>query len=456
MNKSPSGMEPASALRKPVRRDLGWLVCLVLSALFLACCVASARMDQSAPAAAQSRTAASHDFVQLIPEKAGRPCAVSIAHGTENFTLVQQDGVFRFENEETPLDAHAAQELLSSGESILARRRLHGERAAYGITGQSLAARFSYEDHPDVTLRLGDPVPTGEGWYAAVDGDDTIYVVNNALARTLRLERRSLYALPDMSERFTAQTLKRVTIEQPGRETITIARVTEENPFNTMVELSGPIHYPANSERAAEVYLALEKLQPTALATLPEDEVLASVTLEDQAVTRLVFGRSEEGCTMRIDGDNAVYLLASDALSFLDRITVPWLAEQLPGLVMLRQVAAITVQAAGRTMHVEVDQSTKTYLLDGKAVREEDFLPVYQQMIGMLIERYVPEPEDRGEARLTIEYCFKDNSRWTLTLAAYDERYDLIVRDGCARFLISRSKTDTLIQNLFALQEEEP
>lgn len=456
MNGRSFEMEPASVLRRPIRRSFGWLVCLLLSALFLACCMAAAWLDQPEPAAEQSTAAASHEFVQLIPEKAGRPSSVSVTQGTESFTLVQQDGVFRFEDEETPLDSHAAQELLSSGESILARHRLEGERAAYGIDEQSLAACFSYEQHPDVTIRLGDPVPTGEGWYAAVDGDSAIYVVNNALARTLLLERSSLYALPDLSERFTAQTLKKATIEQPGKETITIARVTEENPFNTVVELTSPIHYPANSERAAEVYLALEELQPTALAAVTDDEMLASVTLEDHVVTRLVFGRSEEGCTLRIDGDDAVYLLPADALSFLEKITVPWLAEQLPGLVMLSQVAEITVETEDRTMHLDVDQPAKSYLLDGKTVEEADFLPVYQQMIGVLIERYVAAPEDGGKTRLKIEYVFKDNSRWALTFAEYDDRFDLIVRDGCACFLVSRSKTDDLIRNLFALKEEDP
>lgn len=455
MNEKSFEMEPAQALRKPAPRGLAGPLLLALSALFLALClVASGASKPAAPTKAQTEAT----FVQLIPEQAGKPVAVSITQGETGFTLLQKEGGFRFEGEDAELAAQAAGELLSCGESILARRRLDGAYSEYGLDAPALTARFVYPNHPDVVLLLGGPVPTGEGWYAAVEGDASVYIVNNALARTLSVSRQSLYALPDLSERFTAQTLERVTIEQPGAETLAIARVTEANPFNTMVELTRPIHYPANSERAAEVYLALEKLQPTGLADLHGTdeawglaEPLAVLTLEDHGTTRLTLGRTGETYTLRIDEESAVYTVSADALSFLSSLTVPWLAEQLPGLVMLSQVSAIDVQAGEKTLHFDVNQSAHTYLLEGQPVSEEAFLPVYQQMIGILIERYVPEPQSEGTPRLKLAYTFNDGSRWSLVIAEYDGSFDLIVRGQCARFLLSRGKTDALIQGIMGL-----
>ena len=127
---------------------------------------------------------------------------------------------------------------------------------------------------------------------------------------------------------------------------------------------------------------------------------------------------------------------------------------RMPGLVMLSQVAAIDVHARGETLHFDVDQPAAVADLNGRPLEEEAFVPVYQQMIGMLIERYLPAPEGRGDARLQIEYTFTDGSRWAIALAEYDEAFDLIVRGDCACFLISREKTDSLMDLLFALQEE--
>ena len=133
---------------------------------------------------------------------------------------------------------------------------------------------------------------------------------------------------------------------------------------------------------------------------------------------------------------------------------MPWLAEQLPGLVMLSQVSAMDVTAGEKTLHVDVDQPNGKYQINGKNIAEDTFLPVYQQTIGLLIERYVSTPEQTGDPRLQIEYIFTDGTQWTLTLAEYDEEFDLIIREECACFLISRSKTDALIKSLFHLQEE--
>lgn len=456
MSEKPSGLESAQELRKPAPRGFGWPLMLALSALFLALCLIAAQAAK--PAQRPETKTETASFVQLVPERAGRPVAVTVTQGDAVFTLLEQDGAFRLEGEDAELAATAAGELLSCGESILARRRLEGD-GDYGMDSPAVIARFTYANQVNLTLTLGAPVPTGEGWYAAVEGDQAVYIVNNALARALSAKPQSLYALPDLSERFTAQTLRKATIEMPGAEPISIARVTEANPFNTMVELTQPIHYPANSERAAEVYLALEKLTPTGVADLHGtdeawglDAPLAVLTLEDEQTTRLTIGQTGEACTLRIGYESAVYTLSADALSFLNSLTVPWLAEQLPGLVMLSQVSAIDVQTGEKTLHFEVNQAEKTYLLDGKALTEEAFLPVYQQMIGLLIERYVPEPKSLGETRLKMTYTLSDGTRWTLNIAAYDESFDLIVREKCARFLLSRSKTDALIQSLLALK----
>lgn len=456
MSEKPTWLESAQELRKPAPRGFGWPLMLALSALFLALCLIAAHAAK--PAAPQKAQTASASFVQLVPEQAGRPVAVTVTQGDAAFTLLEQDGTYRLEGEDAELAAAAAGELLSCGESILARRRLDGD-GDYGMDAPALVARFTYANQTNLTLTLGAAVPTGEGWYAAVEGDSSVYIVNNALARALSAKPQSLYALPDLSERFTAQTLRKATIEQPGAETIAIARVTEANPFNTMVELTRPIHYPANSERAAEAYLALEKLTPTGVADLHGtdeawglDAPLAVLTLEDEQTTRLTLGQTGDICTLRIDDESAVYTVSGDALSFLSSLTVPWLAEQLPGLVMLSQVSAIDVQAGEKMLHFAVNKAEKSYLLEGRALTEEAFLPVYQQMIGLLIERYVPEPESVGETRLKMTYTLSDGTRWTLNIAAYDENFDLIVRGECARFLLSRSKTDTLIENLLALE----
>ncbi len=460
MSKTPVQPENQRALRKPPERLMPLLAALVASLAFFAGCLVFAGTcapEQDTPPVAAT------SFTQLVPEGSGVPIRVSVARDGERFTLLRQDEGYHLEGEEAELDANAARELLSSGASILSRRRLEGTLSEYGINDRSLTVRYEYGDQSALTLRMGDPTPTGEGWYAAVEGDPAVYVVNNALGSVLNAGKATLYALPDLSAYFTAQTLNVAAIERPGQETITIARVTQANPFNTMVELTTPIRYPANSERAAEVYLALEAICPTGIAALDGadadwglDTPLAVISLEDHVTTRLTIGQAGDVCTLRLNQNSAVYTIDASTLSFLRSLTVPYLAEQLPGLVMLNQLSAVTVRTPEKTLSFEVDQASDSYRLEDNALDKERFLAVYQQMIGLLIERYVPTPEKTGEPRLEMEYTFQEGGRWTLTIAEYDDAFDLIIRDRCACFLLSRAKTDALIQTIFSLQEELP
>lgn len=455
-------LPPAKELRSPARKGPAPLViALALSLAFLAyCAVASGLLAPKADAPVTKTSA--NTYTQLIPDGLGVPVSIALTGGTEAFTLVLEEDAYRIAGEDAVLDPAAARELLSSGASILSRRTLSGPHAEYGI-GASLQAEYTYADGKTLTLLLGQQVPTGEGWYAAVEGDDNVYIVNNALQHTLSVSKQALYALPDLAELYAAQSLLSVTIKMSGEAPLTIARVSEENPFNTMVELRSPIHYPANSERAAEVYLALEKIKLTGIADLSGKDKdwglsspLAVLTLQDKVQTRLVIGDTGNEYTLRLNDDPAVYTIDPETLTFLNSLSVPWLAEQLPGLVMLNQVAEIKVTAGAQTLLITTDQVAHAYTVDEHTVAEETFLPVYQQMIGLLIERYVPQAEGEHSPRLTLEYTLRDGSTWTLTLCEYDENYDLIVRGNCACFLLSRTKTDALVQAIFSLREIAP
>lgn len=447
-------LESAQALRQPKRRfSLRLAAAAVCSLAFLiGCAVYTAEpkgKDTAAPRQAAVR------FTQLVPQGAGAVTALTLDKGGERFTLTREDDAIVMDGDDTALDQSAARELLSAGASILSRQELHGDPEDYGIGKNALHAEFRYETGERFTLVLGDTVPTGEGWYAAVEGKSGVHVVNNALAAALTVGKQALYTLPDLNERFTANTLLSAEIALPGQQTLTLERVTKENPFNTKVQLTSPILYPANAERAAEVYLALEKIHPTGVAQVggaDEDwglsDPLAVLTLKEREITTLTLGQKGDVYTLRIAGDQNVYTVDGESLEFLKTINVPYLAEQLPALVMLNQVSRIDVHAQGETLSFTTDQSTGTYTIDGKAIAPEAFVPAYQQMIGLLIERYAPDARGWGEPRIRIDFTLKDGARWEIAFAAFDERFDLVVREGCACFLIAREKTDAMLAAL--------
>ena len=448
-------LEPAEQLRKPSRRKRPsalWLAPALCLLFLLGCAAASgvfAPKEDTAPVPQATRAVT---FTQLIPAQKGTPVSVNVLSGGEDYTLAAGDDGYVFQGEPGGLDQNAARELLASGAAITSRQTLTGNAEDFGLTEPAATAVYTYADGSTVTLVIGAAVATGEGWYASVDGGETIHIVNNALQRTLTAGRNALYALPDMTERFTANTLLEASIACAGRETVTIARVTEANPFNMVAELTTPIRYPANSERAAEIYLALEALIPTGVAAAEGedadwglDDPLAVIRLKDEATTVLTIGLKDGQYTLRIDEDKAVYTVDSSALSFLQSVTVPYLAEQLPGLIALNRVSALEVTSGEEVFSLTMDQAGAAYTLQGQTVEADAFIDLYQQIIALLIERYVTDGNAAAQPRVTFRYTLQDGTAWTLTFAAYNEQFDLTIRDGCASFLISRSKVDAVV-----------
>ncbi|RZO56035.1 MAG: DUF4340 domain-containing protein [Sandaracinaceae bacterium] len=89
---------------------------------------------------------------------------------------------------ESAADDDAVDSLLSALEWLDARRTLEGvadeDRARMGLDEPRFVVRFRVMDE-EVALRIGGEAPTGDGVYAAVDGEDRAYVVGTDFVESI-------------------------------------------------------------------------------------------------------------------------------------------------------------------------------------------------------------------------------------------------------------------------------
>ena len=444
-------LTPPERLRRPARRRPVIVPALILCAAFAALCLLRAGWFAPKQAAETVAAPAASSFIQLVPEGSGAPTRVAIEADGERYALRADGDGYALEDSDEAVDDAMARRLLGAGASVLARAKLDGDEADFGLTEASPRATYTYEDGAALTLRFGDAPATGEGRYAAVEGREGVYVVNAALYDAVTAGRRALCLLPSLDDVFTAQTLLEATVERPGKAALTLRRVTEENPFNTVVELTAPIHYPANSERAAEVFMALDALAPEALlADGGELDALdARVTLTGQTETLALSLGALNGEAAVQFGDGKIYRLAAGSTDFIPRVTVAYLAEQLPGLVALNRVRSLELRRGEEVYRLEMTADGAT--LNGAALDEDGLKRLYQAAIGLLIDQYAAEGLENPVPRASFTYAFDDGSTWTLGFAAFDDASDAVLRDGESCFLIARSKVDAVFETAAAL-----
>ncbi len=463
-------LRPAAELRRalPRRGPRAPRVLAALTAIFLAASAAllfPAREQKTTNTPAQK---AESSFTQLIPAGAGTPVAARVEAQGEAYTLrAGEDGSFALSAAALSIDAAAARRVLSCGASLLARQRIDAQdTAAFGLDPARVSASFTYADGRTLTLHLGDAPATGEGRYAQVEGTDGVYVVNRAVYETLSAGAKALAALPDLTM-FQAETLLRAAVTPRGGETVSVARVTEANPFNTVAEMTEPIRYPASSERAAELFLAVCGLEIERYTGRAEGkEALSAYGLDAPLFTLHLLGAGGEtldaqvgeadgALYARLDEGDVVYALSRDAARIPEIARVTYLAEQLPGLVSLADVKTLTLRRGGETHRLSVER-TQTgearYWVDDEAVELEDFRPYYQAAIGLLIDRRLGEGQQPGACRASFTYTFTDGTEWALRFLDCGDTYDAVERDGEAAFLIARQKVDAVFER-FAGEE---
>lgn len=457
MNETLLRLPPGNELRKPVRHfNTAYLgAALACCLLVMVGCMAASGMfapkvSESAPVKQSGYT-----FTELAPQNAGTVQSVTVTTPMDAWTLMRADV--------PQYDRQKAEKLLDAGASVISRMSMEGNLSDFGLDVPAAKAVFTYENGTSMTLAIGDAVAGMQGRYAAVDTAPGIHVVSEALYQELLLPREARFTVPDLSAYFTSATLQEVSLTQPGRETLCIRRVTEQNPFNMVAEFTAPIHYPCNATRTGELFLALDALQPQSVqasADEAQDVQRATLTLTDEKgqVTLLLGERN--GCPiLRISGSETVYSLADGALDFLKTATVAWLAEQTPGLVMLKQVQSLTITCGSEVYCFDMTAAndSQACLLNGKPLDRESLVAVYKQCIGLLIERYEAAatwPTDT-EADVLFTYQLQDGELFTLAFASYDEHYHLIRRGDDAHFLISSDKIGKVVDVIRALGKEE-
>lgn len=297
-------------------------------------------------------------------------------------------------------------------------------------------------------------------------------VLNGAAALTVngyagRVDDGKDYGLNEPSARveITTTTEVQVPAETPAP--------TAEPTLDASAQATAAATPEATVEATAEV-TAEATAEVTAEPTPEATPELITQTVEE-TYTFVIGSRTEDGnvyCT--VDDSGAVYLMDESLLSFLDKAKAPYLVDQFINLVNIAKVDGIVVEGMngekyelGITREPALDENGEqkldnngnpatndTYTFNGEATDESLFKKLYQEIIGTLADKLLEETPQAGETVLRITYKLNaDPGELVIEYATYDDDYYVARRGDTARFLIKKSKVESVLNSCKAYAE---
>lgn len=283
----------------------------------------------------------------------------------------------------------------------------------YGLADEQSPAWYTLttRDGDEHTLYIGDPTPSGTGYYVRYKGRDAVYVLGSDIAKTVLLPLENMITpmltLPmNTNDYFTIQNF---AVMQGDGVTVMITFLDEEAKkevaSTSAYHMIYPSNYAVNTTSYSTVLEVLKSFSGSAtLAYAPTEEEMSQYGLLEPAYTIyynyqgieqfVVFSEKNES------GNYYAYSALFDLVSEVSGDNVSWIEWDLikwvdtPIFMMnINDVATITVES---------DTATRTYDLEGEAKelvvteRETGFKPevqnfrqFYKSLLSIYLQGYV-------------------------------------------------------------------
>ena len=458
-------------------------------------------------------TANSHASVMLIDRRLEDLVRATFTSGEHSFTIEAEDegGHITWNysaNREIKLDQTNARTMMLDFVGLTATDTLLESVTNpddYGI-GRLVVTGY-FRDTGEKTISLGMMTPDHSRFYAMIEGDPSLYLIDAQLASSL------LWDISDLADRhipfINTMQLTHIYVGQRDRVPLEFIFDGTQSEFEeaqgqfggTWLTMKSP--FPGRSLNFANFQLrALERFEgfvPGKLVAILEqkedaefsegsenlalfglDEPLLEFKMADGEGNsfHLILGDrySEDYIYMMHSGQNMVFLaehrfidglLNLNPFNFIDRFVKLINIEEVERIVIRSQSRGnfdiainhheIGSNEANGTVGTSADGFRQTQIaptINNQEVPDQDFRGLYQALISLSYDQYIGLQEGLGQPDITIAYHLLDGSSEEIDVFAYDPNfYGIRLYPEPVQFVISRLALDMVFENLHTLKE---
>lgn len=345
---------------------------------------------------------------------------------------------------------------------------------SYGLGNPAGSVEIRSLDGSAETVLVGAQTVKKNGYYLYVEGEDAIYVVENAYFDYLDYTRDDFIskqlAVVDQDNGFT---VTRLSIRNRARDydaiTIQMRFGAYEDNSIYLYEVTEPEYHAADDYKILEnVFAYLKPLKGVGVYSLDtSEENLESLGLSQPQYTlsfinegverQFHFSQLESGEILGMKDGGKVILEMEPSLTHLLNIQVADVANAYVLLQNVSELSRYTVNMGGESHVFDLSsQGDKLSAVScrGRDVDVERFRDLYSLGLDIKVIGDVENPEAAGSRILNITYHCKDGTVHSVDYFELDGRYGYAELDGSGRFTVRLSAIEAFEQCLNSLMEE--
>ena len=404
---------------------------------------------------------------------------ISVSNEQNGFSLSLREGQWQMEQGELRYQDqeamnHCAAQLLSLSGQPMAES---GEDfSQYGLLSPAAVVNLLFDDSSETTIFIGIPAPGTNARYAMIDEDDTVWLLEGSeVCFKSYLDFISLEITTAPSQAFPDSIVLGGTARPEPIQLGYPESQSSAGPSQSMVLISHH-QYPLDYSKAGDALAALLSITADKALTLSADgEELTDYGLELPYSTaeftwrdgetlfycHLLCSAPQDGSVfLRQEGEPVIYQVSVEKLPWLE-LQYEDIVSRLLLLPYIQEVSSVQIQTAELSKEYTLAFSSNGDLaVTDEAQNTIDpnaFKELYQCLVGIPGENYLPQPPENENTLLTITYRYADGRQPDQVRLLEGPTLQLYLSvNGVTEFTTKEKYLDVLLQNIDHLQRGEP
>lgn len=344
---------------------------------------------------------------------------------------------------------------MASAFGVLANLSATREVIADNVSEFGIDAMVSYTikktDGTEITVIVGDEVPTGGEFYCVKNGDDKLYTVSaNKVAYTKKTPED--YRIAEITNIPDVREIKNFVVYKNEIPIMKIRATTDAEKMESIQAGVWMCEYPwkefaADAKLAEFLELFIDMRAIGFADTMNKAIYRVEFSTESVSYNISIGDLTDNGVYVRDENSGMCYIVGRELKTAIDNINPNDYITKLVWLADISDIKSVSIVSEDRSCIMEPESKTKPYTINGFEVSENTFKEKYQAVIGTMFNERAEVPV-KGDAYVTIAYEFLDGHNEVVNFYEYNERDIIAVRPDGTTVVLIRSEVDKILKIL--------